>query len=245
MGSCAHPFSRFALERAAIALSLGVLFVAGYFGVGLAADPKESHDFATPIDGKIPFVAYSVWLYLGLFPAALAPIFFVRSPQLFRRAALAYAFAIVVSLILFLAYPVTSAGLRTACSTDANSNASCWAVSVLYSFDPPHNLFPSLHISIAVLAAYATWTTLQRWGFLLGLGVAIECVAVCTVKQHFVLDVLGGLVVGVLAAGLFLGPFRLLRYAGSVYSWRGPVTYLVCVSLFYTGLYAAYLYARH
>jgi membrane-associated phospholipid phosphatase len=231
------------LERTALTLGLVIFFIAGYFGVGLSRNPADAGDLQTFLDDQIPFIARSVWIYLLIFPAALLPLFVVRCRRLFRRTALAYGVAIAVSLICFTAIPITAARLRPVTAMLELTKASDWAVSVLYSLDPPYNLFPSLHVSIAVLAAFSAWKAARLYGT-----VALSCLAfviasTCTVKQHVVLDAVGGIVLGALAGALILWPYRPSDGLPPAYSWRGPSIYLVFLALVYTGFYLTYLSA--
>lgn len=232
-----------ALERAALTAGLTAFFVGGYFGVGLMQDPTRARELTTVLDEQIPFVAYSVWVYIWVFPAALIPLFVVRCTWLFHRTALAYAVVIAVSLICFAVFPVTSERLRVPSAMLNVAHPSDWAVSVLYALDPPYNLFPSLHLSIAALAALSAWRTARVYGAAAFVGVGFVGLAVCTVKQHFVLDVLGGFALAALAGALILGPCDAPGSDARAYSRRGPTMYLAFVALIYAGFYATYLWA--
>jgi hypothetical protein len=61
------------------------------------------------------------------------------------------------------------------------------------------------------------------------------------IKQHCLLDVLGGLALAALADTLILRPYRPLDWAASTYSWREPVTCLALTIFFYGGFLVAYL----
>ena len=145
------------IERLAATAGLVTFFIVGYFGVGRSISSAMTFDMATSLDRRIPFIAQSVWIYFWVFTAALIPLFVVKCPRLFRRTVLAYGLVIAISLICFKAYPATSASLRAAGAVLDVSSPSNWAVSVLYSLDPPYNLFPSLHLSLALLAAFSAW----------------------------------------------------------------------------------------
>ena len=123
------------------------------------------------------------------------------------------------------------------------SSPSNWAVSVLYSLDPPYNLFPSLHLSLALLAAFSAWKAKRLYGVGVGVGVGLVAVAVCTVKQHVLVDVLGGAVLASLSGGLIIGTYRAKRGVMPAYGWRGPELYVGLLVLAYAGIYAAYLCA--
>jgi len=145
-----------------------------------------------------------------------------------------------VSLFVFAALPVTSVGLRTARSDLDVTRFSPWAVSVLYRLDPPFNLFPSLHLSIAALAALAAAKARKSYGAAALCGVALVSASICTVKQHFVLDGFGG---GVLAAAVYavvLRPYRPAPSTDPAFSWRGPAAYAGLLAVAYAGLYVGF-----
>lgn len=229
-----------ALERAALTVGLVIFFIAGYFGVGQSRDPSGAGELQTFLDDQIPFIARSVWIYLLIFPAALLPLFVVRCQRLFRRTALAYASVISLSLICFAMFPITSARLRTPQAMLDLTRPSDWAVSVLYSLDPPYNLFPSLHVSIAVLAAFSVWKAAKSYGVVAFSCLVFVIVSIFTVKQHVVLDAAGGIALGALAGALILRPYRPQGPLAPAYTWRGPSIYLAFLVLVYTGFYITY-----
>ncbi len=238
--SCKWPV----LERAVLTSTLVIFFIAGYFGVGLSRDPAQSSELVLPLDERIPFVAHSIWVYLWIVPSALTPLFVVRCPRLFRRTALAYATAITVSLVCFTVFPITSARLRATPAMLDITRPSDWAVSVLYSLDPPYNLFPSLHLSIAALAAVSAWKAARPYGMVVFVGVGLVGVSVCTVKQHFLLDALGGLALATLVSALLLRSYHPRGDVAPAYSWRGLAVYGVFLLLVYTVVYGAYFWCR-
>lgn len=225
-------------ERALLSLGVLVLFAAGYFGVGLHVDPARSRTLGTSLDARIPFLAGTVWIYLLVFPASLTPLFVVRSQRLFRRVMASYAVAIAASLVVFAAIPVASAGLRVAPATLDRSDFATWAVAKLYAIDPPFNLFPSLHLSIAALAALAAWKAKRAWGAVALGGVLLVAASICTVKQHFVADALGGAALSAAIYAAILGPFAPGEDGQPAYSGRGPLAFAALVAAAYAGLYA-------
>ncbi len=227
------------IERVLLTGGVIALFVTGYFGVGALGDPSRARELGTALDRAIPFMASTVWIYLGVFPAALLPVFVVRCPRLFRRTAIAYAAVIVLSLGVFLAFPVTSTGLRADAAGLDRTRFSPWAVAVLYAADPPYNLFPSLHLSVAGLAAGSMWKASRRLGVLTLLGVALVGASICTVKQHFVADGIAGIALAAAAYGVFLRPWRPDR-EGS-WSRAGGIAYLALLAAVYAGFWIAFL----
>lgn len=194
--------------RITFVAALVAFFAFGYFGIGRNVDPSRARELATALDRRIPFIPATVWVYLAMFPTALSPLVLVRPMRLFRRTCGAYAAAIGVSLILFAAFPVTSKGLRAQGGALDPLSLSSRAVALLYRLDPPFNLFPSLHLSIAAIALLSAWKAARLPGAAVGLMLAVIGVSVCTVKQHFVLDALGGLTLAAVVYAVVLRPYR-------------------------------------
>jgi membrane-associated phospholipid phosphatase len=89
---------------------------------------------------------------------------------------------------------------------------------VLYALDPPYNLCPSLHVSIAVLAAMSMSRALGRRAPLSSLAAAVVAVSTCLVKQHFLIDVFAGAALAALIGGITLqthGGFHRDRGSGA------------------------------
>jgi len=234
-------WKRSLVERVVLTTGLTTFLVTGYFSVGMSRNLPEAHVLTTALDERIPFVAGSVWMYLWVFPCALIPLFVVRCSQLFRRTAIAYAVVIAISLICFITFPVTSAGLRIAQAKFDVSVFSQWAVSLLYSIDPPYNLFPCLHLSVASVAAFSVWKASKPYGSAVFLSVIFIGMSVCTVKQHYLLDVFGGIALAAFANALVLRPYTPLEGATLTYSWRGPAAFVIFALVVYAMFYVAFL----
>jgi membrane-associated phospholipid phosphatase len=242
---CADKFSatevkHARLERAALTAMLVVLFITAYFGVGRSTNPAGARELISPLDLKIPFLASTVWLYLLVFPASLIPLFVVRCSRLFRRTALAYGIAIVISLIVFVAFPVTSQRLRVDAAMLDLTHASDWAVSTVYYLDPPYNLFPSLHLSIVLLAAYSAWKAMKTCGAVCFAFVPLVALSIFTVRQHVIVDGLGGFALAAVVGAVILRPYQPEDGTKPAYSWRGPALYVVFLAVVYTGFYVAF-----
>jgi hypothetical protein len=231
------------VERVAIAAVFAVFCIAAYYAVALSVDPARARELATPLEGRIAFDARWVWVYVWAYPAALIPLFLISSRRLLRRAALAYIAVLAVSFGFFAGMPVTSSRLRMDREKLDISRPSDWLVSLVYRVDPPYNCFPSLHVSLSVLAAYAAWKANRAAGVAAFLGAGLVGVSVCKVKQHFLADALGGLALAALAGALILQPYRPGVGEAPGYGRRAVMTYLGFVVLVYGGFYGAYLIA--
>jgi membrane-associated phospholipid phosphatase len=180
---------------------IAVSWAIGYFGVSnLTLDAKRlPYEILTSWDEKIPCIPGMVWVYIAAIFTPIAPAFFTPL-RCVKKIAMAYLGAIATSLAIFAFYPVSAYTLRMGCAFEMSSRAS-WsahALKMLYVVDPPLNLFPSLHVSLCTLTAFCLGQLWRTWPARLAIGVFVLAViaSVCLVKQHLLIDVVGGLVVG-------------------------------------------------
>lgn len=144
----------------------------------------------------------SLWVYVSL-----APAFCARGGELARytlRAALMSA----IGFAFYLFYPSAVPDF----GVDWSQYAS---LQFLRAGDASRNAFPSLHVSFAVLTCHVLARQLRelevpavwRWVNLAWcIGIAYSTIAI---RQHVVVDVVGGLVLGIVVAALPLrGPAR-------------------------------------
>lgn len=228
-------------ERALLSVAVVLFFITGYFGVGwLAVDPTRARTLATPLDAAIPFLLESVVIYWSILPMGLLPIFVVRDPALFRRIALAYTVVIALALTAFVILPVNSLDLRPDASSYASAGFSGWLLRLLYFVDPPLNLFPSLHLALATLAALAARYVHAQIGAFALVWTACIAAAVCTTKQHFIVDVVAGIALGGLAHLAFVARGEESTRGDRSFGSSGIARFASLVAVFYAALYGAY-----
>ena len=224
-----------------VGLLCAMLF--GYHGVARATNPVRVVSLMTPLDAAIPFVPQSIFAYSLVYCCALYPLFVVRHWALFDALVRAYAWLLGLSFAIFLAFPVSSAPLRPDFATLDLATFSGWGTRLTYHVDPPTNCFPSMHLSFAVLAMLSAWTIRPAWGqFALPMVLGIA-VSICTMKQHYVADGVGALVLAVplwrrylVRAAATIGPGE--RVAAS---WRGPAAFALVVAMFFAAFYSAFV----
>jgi membrane-associated phospholipid phosphatase len=71
--------------------------------------------------------------------------------------------------------------------------------------DSPWNCFPSVHVSITSLVVMAVWRCRRRWGVVYACWTLLIVVSTLTTKQHYALDILGGMA---MAAMVYLIAFH-------------------------------------
>lgn len=219
-----HPFA----ERVLLAVTIAASWSAGYHAIGWTTDPGRAVALDTALDRAIPFVPEAVYLYGLVYGASLYPLFVVRSRDLLRRAALAYVLVIAASLLCFVLFPVTCAGLRPPLEAIDASTLHGWGVRLVYALDPPTNLFPSLHVGMAAIGAVAAWRASPRLA-LPAVGILVATVvSICMVKQHFVVDAVGAFLVVAVVHDRVLRPFRPAPGDEPLaFGWWGTIGYLV------------------
>lgn len=152
-----------------------------------------------PIDGWIPFVPWMVWPYVFWYATITFALVWTGwwNGEEFKRLALFIYWGMGSAFVFFLLFP-NGQNLRPAVDT----LGAGWDGDLLrwiYTHDTPTNCNPSIH----VIDAMAVWFALARdsrlgrspW-FQLGLAFVSLAVIASTVlvKQHSVVDVVGGLV---------------------------------------------------
>lgn len=214
-------------EKALLLAAAWALVFGSYYLVGLTVDPARAISLHTPLDDAVPFLPEMMWVYEGVYTAGLFPVFLIRCRHLFRRVILGYSLIAVVSMVVWVALPVTSVGLRPDASALDMTVFHNWGLRVNYALDPPINLFPSLHVAATLLAAACAWQVHRTVGAIALTVAFVVAVAVCAVKQHFVLDVAGGVLVGGAAYWFMVRPYDSGGQDERVtYTWRGPLAYL-------------------
>lgn len=223
-----------------VAFVLGFAF-AGYFAIGHWSH-GTTRTLRTPLDDAIPVVPAAMWLYAWVYTAMFYPAFVVRCPYLFRRGVLAYLVVLIVSMVSWAAWPVTSAPLRPDLSALEPTTFHAWGLRLNYTLDPPYNCFPSLHMSVAVLAALIGWRAKRLWGLVAVPPVLGIAVAIVTVKQHWVADGVAGALLGAATYAVVVHPARTGDRGEDdlAFDRRGPALYLAFHSTVYVALFAAY-----
>ena len=195
-----------ALKGIGTMVFISVFFSAYFYLLKAPAYPTTVMPF-TWMDQLISFQPLAMPLYLSLWLYVSLP------PLLFgvRRELIDYGLAMTATclagLVIFYFWPTTV--------PPANID---WAlhpgVDFLKSMDASGNAFPSLHVATAVFSGLWLHRLLRRihgpsWLLLLN---GVWCIGIVystlATRQHVVLDVAGGLLLGGMAAGLSLHRYR-------------------------------------
>lgn len=174
------------------------VYLAGFFYLEKTIT-TEFHALNSPIDNIIPFVnifiiPYYLWF---LYVAAACIYFFFVSQREFVKMVSFLVIGMTIYLIICYLYPNGLKDFRPTGLTDSGLDK---LVIALYGTDTSTNVFPSIHVynSIGVNIAVSRHKSFKHP--VVKAASLILCVLICLstmfLKQHSVIDVLGGLVMG-------------------------------------------------
>lgn len=178
------------------------VYLLRYFLIENWNPARSYHVMHCALDDRIPFcegflIFYVLW-YLLIVGIHLYTLLY--DADTFRRYSKFLTISITISTGIFLLCP-SCQQLRPA--QFPRDNLLSRAVGLLYAVDTNTNVFPSEHVigALAALAAAAHTERLRRPDRLAALSVltVLICASTVFLKQHSVLDVLGGLTVSTIA----------------------------------------------
>jgi membrane-associated phospholipid phosphatase len=147
----------------------------------------------TPLDELIPLVVPMVVPYVSIYPIGVltAVAFWLMSARLLHSALLASILTLAASYVCY--FVAQTYVERPAVSGDDFLSSLLRSV---YAVDQPYNAFPSLHVGVSVVIAVHWLWSGGRTGFWIAAWCGLIACSTVFVHQHYLADVLGGLVVG-------------------------------------------------
>lgn len=187
--------------RHALVLLYGLIYMPWFMWLESRAD-MPYHVIHVGLDDRIPFVEYFIVPYLlwFLYIAAVFLYLFFKDRREFYQYCIFLFTGMTLFLIISTVYPN---GHLLRPSEFERNNIFTLAVQLLYQADTATNIFPSLHVfnSIAAHRAVVNNPALRKKRLIRGgsfiLMVSI-ILATMFLKQHSVLDVISGILLGVL-----------------------------------------------
>jgi membrane-associated phospholipid phosphatase len=205
------------LRRLRVELRRGVLFM-GWKGAAFcvalgAADYVASlgYDYLnhgpyrlflrSPIDQALPVVPLFVVPYVSLQPFICGSlvIFVLFRARLFQSAVLSMIATFLVSYVFF-------AFLQTYVDRPVLSGDDVLTTMVrdVYAGDHPFNDFPSLHVSTSAIIAIHWWRFGRNYTWPVLVWAGLIAISTVMVKQHYVVDIAGGLALAFGTSWFFL-----------------------------------------
>ncbi len=154
----------------------------------------------SPIDDLIPLVPPFVIPYVSLEPFIYATLvfFLLFRTRIFQSAALSMIAAWFVSYAFY--FFLQSFMDRPQLT---GNDPLIQMIRDVYASDNAYNDFPSLHTSLSTVLAIHWWRVNKRIGAPIAIWVALIVASTVFVKQHYIADVVGGLLLAFGAAGFF------------------------------------------
>jgi membrane-associated phospholipid phosphatase len=162
-----------------------------------------NHNVAIAWDYRMPYIKYFAPFYSLVYFMPLITFSVIwRDYEIFKGAFKAFFFAGLLCLIIFFIFPVEFTLRATLVPPyDLFDNL----VRFFYWVDdPPYNCIPSLHVGIAFISARAIHLSRRSWAPWFYLLATMIMLSTLFIRQHFVLDVVAGMLVSVLMSALFL-----------------------------------------
>jgi membrane-associated phospholipid phosphatase len=181
-----------------------VLLVPFYIFIAELMPGRRLHAPELPLDRALPLqpawaLVYGT-LYLFLI---LLPLFVVRQEDQIRRTLLAYLTVWITAYVCFLLYPTAAPRPVSVVGT----GFAVWGLKFLYGADPPFNCFPSLHVAHSFVSALTCHLVNRGLGIAALAGAALVGAATLFTKQHYLLDVVAGVLLAGMAYLAFLRGF--------------------------------------
>jgi membrane-associated phospholipid phosphatase len=146
-------------------------------------------------EARLPYAPAWIWVYLAYYPLCFAPLLLPeirREPACFWRTVGAYLMQFGLCFAVYLILPA-----RMTRPPAGGEGLTRMAMEWTYRLDPGFNIFPSLHVSIL---AFTAWLFGRFHGAVGGraLWAATILITASTllVKQHCLVDLVAGAVVG-------------------------------------------------
>lgn len=161
---------------------------------GIEVMPKLTASLHAPWDPvwHVPLVGAFIVPYLSIYALPVVLFALPHDRPLFRRLSAAVLVTIAVSAIVFFLMPLASPR-----SAPALSDPFGAAVAWLYRLDAAGNLCPSLHVSTAFLLALAAGQAQPCWRIRMLAWASLIAVSTLFVRQHYCIDIAGGLALAV------------------------------------------------
>src|ERR1035437_9619243 len=177
-----------------------VLIVGGYqfyFWAQRRTWPPARY-FETRFDEMIDFDPPWVWIYSGLYyPMILLAALSVPSWQAYAYAVGCFLMLLTVQVTIFATWPTAiPAHWRALVERDRHPR-SMRMLDLVWSYDKLRNGLPSMHVSVAMVVDLTIWQNWPVMGYVGGLFPLLIAASALKTKQHYVMDVIPGALLGI------------------------------------------------
>jgi membrane-associated phospholipid phosphatase len=207
--SLSPPLRRGILAERGWRLMVSLLLIPAILGTNLIYDALNHGPnrifLETPLDRALPVVPIFAIPYVSLIPyigVSLVAFLFFRV-RIYRSAALTM---IIVWFISYGFYFFLQSYIARPQITGIDPFSAI--IRTIYASDQPYNDFPSLHTSLSTVIAIHWWRLDRRIGIPAAIWTALIVASTVLVKQHYLADVAGGLVLAAVTSLLVMRATR-------------------------------------
>jgi membrane-associated phospholipid phosphatase len=178
-----------------LALTLLIWLVIYFFVNRLQVEPQRRMDLGLSIDRRTPFMPLFAPVYFSTYPFVLLPFIILSNARQFYWMLACFASITIISSMIHAIVPSKIERME-----ELNTNGmSSWMLGLFQKTCKPYGNFPSMHVGLSVPVVVANFMVAGPvigsialiWAVLIALSTLFT-------KQHYVLDVLAGLLGGVL-----------------------------------------------
>lgn len=158
------------------------------------------------LDNLIPFLPYTIWIYVSLFVVLLPTPLFVfpnnkKGKKLLFKLLIILLLDIITSSMMHLLFPV-KVTLRN--NINYENDLFIWTKKcciLLFNLDSPYSSWPSLHVSQTIIIY--NYINKFNKSILIKLLVILIILSTLTMKQHYLWDVITGIIKAYVLISLF------------------------------------------
>ena len=171
------------------------LFIPNFARGGKFHAPEIALDRMIPVQPVWSLIYGALYMFL-----IVLPVFIVRHDEHIRRTVFAYLTVWITSYVMFLVYPTEAPRPEIV----IGDGFAAWGLRALYGADPPYNCFPSIHVAHSFVSALTCWRVHHGVGIATIVCAALVGISTLYTKQHYVVDVIAGVLLALVASFVFL-----------------------------------------
>lgn len=171
---------------------------------------KAARQAMLKVDEKIPFKPRWVWIYsLFYYPFIISTIWTVSDLREFTYVGMNFLLLLIFQLILAYIFPIKTPS--TWRNYNPGNSLSERFLSLVHHFDKGGNCFPSMHVGTAFLTALHIYNNLSAQSnsliYLVFIMPILISMSTLFTKQHYVIDIPAGAVLGFFVFSIHLKLF--------------------------------------
>jgi membrane-associated phospholipid phosphatase len=160
------------------------------------------------IDRNTPFLPWTLWIYVSEYYLFLIVYLLVRNLENVAKYVYSFMAVQTISIVIFIVFPIAYPRENFPLPADLDP-ATRFVFENLRFMDSPRNCLPSLHVSSCYLSAFMFLNEQRRKFLFFFAWATLVAISTLTTKQHYLIDVITGFSLAVVA---FLVFNRVIRY---------------------------------